>query len=66
VVPYPDLVPFADNRFDCCDLLQRSVIHHGTDKASGISSTNQLQTIGLKKHTMFSVLSDRFERTRRT
>jgi hypothetical protein len=38
VVLYPDVVPFADNRFDCCDLFQRSIIHHGTDKASGMSS----------------------------
>jgi hypothetical protein len=30
----PDMAPFADNRFDCCDLLQRSVIYHGTGKAS--------------------------------
>ncbi len=56
MVLYPDVVPFADNRFDCCDLLQHSIIHHGTGKASGISSsysckTNRLQTIGLKKRT---------------
>ena len=56
MVLYPDVVPFADNRFDCCDLLQRSVIHHGTGKASGISSsysckTDRLQTIGLKRRT---------------
>jgi hypothetical protein len=38
VVPYPDVAPFADNRFDCCDLLQRNVIHRRTLKASGISS----------------------------
>ena len=31
---YPDVAPFADNRFDCCDLLQRSVIHHGTGRAT--------------------------------
>jgi hypothetical protein len=56
VALYPNVASFADNRFDCCDLLQRNVIHHGTGKASGISSwyTSQivrLQTIGLKKHT---------------
>jgi hypothetical protein len=34
VVLYPDVVPFADNRFDCCHLLQRSVIHYGACKAS--------------------------------
>ncbi len=56
MVLYPDVVLFADNRFDCCDLLQRSVIHHGTGKASGISSsysckTDRLQTIGLKRRT---------------
>jgi hypothetical protein len=27
------VVTFADNRFDCCDLLQRGVIYHGTGKA---------------------------------
>jgi hypothetical protein len=26
----PHVAPFADNQFDCCDLLQRSGIHHGT------------------------------------
>jgi hypothetical protein len=67
VVLYPDVVPFADNRFDCCDLLQRSVIHHGTDKASGMSSsysckTDRLQTIGLKRRTSVFALSNRFER----
>jgi hypothetical protein len=56
VVLYPDVVPFADNRFDCWDLFQRSVIHHGTDKTSGISSsysckTNRPQTIGSKRRT---------------
>ncbi len=29
----PDVVPFVDHRFDCRDLLQRSVIHYGTAKA---------------------------------
>jgi hypothetical protein len=28
----PDMAPFADNQFDCCDLLQRSVIYHGPGK----------------------------------
>src|SRR5205807_6935639 len=35
---HTDVAPFADNRFDCCDLLQRNVIHPGTGKASGIRS----------------------------
>ena len=52
----PDVVPSIDSRFDCSDLLQRSVIHYGTAKASGISSsysckTDRLQTIGLKRRT---------------
>jgi hypothetical protein len=34
VVLYPDVAAFADNRFDCCHLLQRSVIHYGACKAS--------------------------------
>jgi hypothetical protein len=46
--------PFADNRLDCFDLLQRNVIHHETGKASGISSwyscqTNRLRTICSKR-----------------
>ena len=36
MVLYPDVVPFADNRFDCCDLLQRSVIFRATSKASSL------------------------------
>ena len=56
MAPYPDVAPFAGSSFDCCDLLQRYVIHHGTGKASGISSwytgqIDQLQTIGLKRRT---------------
>ena len=33
----PDVVPFVDHRFDCRDLLQRSVIHYGTAKASVVT-----------------------------
>ena len=33
----PDGVPFIDRRFDCRDLLQRSVIHYGSRKAVRIS-----------------------------
>jgi hypothetical protein len=33
---YPDVVLFADNRFDCRDLLQRNLIYRGTGKASGV------------------------------
>ncbi len=56
MVLYPNVASFADNRFDCCDLLQRNVIHHGTGKASGISSwytgrIDRLQTICLKRRT---------------
>jgi len=29
VAPYPDVASFSDGRLDCCDLLQRSVIHYG-------------------------------------
>jgi hypothetical protein len=28
----PDVAPFTYNRFDCCDLLQRSVIHYGAER----------------------------------
>jgi hypothetical protein len=34
VVLCPGLVPFVDHRFDCCDLLLRSVIHNGAYKVS--------------------------------
>jgi hypothetical protein len=56
VVLCPDVAPSRDSRFDCRDLLQRSVIHYGTAKASGMSSsysckTDRLQTIGLKRRT---------------
>jgi hypothetical protein len=37
VVLCPDVVPFVDHRFDCRDLLQRSVIHYGTAKASAVT-----------------------------
>jgi len=37
VVLCPDVVPFVDRRFDCRDLLQRSVIHYGTAKASAVT-----------------------------
>jgi hypothetical protein len=37
VVLCPDVVPSIDSRFDCSDLLQRSVIHYGTAKASAIT-----------------------------
>ena len=43
MVLHPDVAPFADNRFDCCDLLQRGVIHDETDKASGISPSYFMQ-----------------------
>jgi hypothetical protein len=37
VVLRPDGVPFIDRRFDCRDLLQRSVIHYESRKAVRIS-----------------------------
>jgi hypothetical protein len=37
VVLCPDVVPFVDHRFDCRNLLQRSVIHYGTAKASAVT-----------------------------
>src|ERR1700730_6599979 len=62
VVLYPDVAAFADNRFDCCHLLQCSVVHHGTGKASGIRScyscqTNRLRTICSKRrNSVFGAL----------
>jgi hypothetical protein len=32
VVLCPDVAPYIDSRFDCCDLLQRSVIHYGAER----------------------------------
>jgi hypothetical protein len=37
VVLCPDVAPSIDSRFDCSDLLQRSVIHYGTAKASAVT-----------------------------
>jgi hypothetical protein len=37
VVLCPDVVPSIDSRFDCSDLLQRSVTHYGTAKASAVT-----------------------------
>jgi len=34
VVLHPDAAPFADNRFDCCDLRQRS--HHSSWDRQGL------------------------------
>jgi hypothetical protein len=36
VVLCPDVAPYIDSRFDCFDLLQRSLIHYGTAKASAV------------------------------
>jgi hypothetical protein len=36
VVLSPDVAPSIDSRFDYSDLLQRSVIHYGTAKASAV------------------------------
>ena len=37
----PDVAPYSDSRFDCRDLLQRSVIHYGAERkaSSAIIST---------------------------
>ena len=37
----PDVAPYMDSRFDCCDLLLRSVIHYGAERkaSSAIIST---------------------------
>ena len=32
VVPCPDVVSYIDSHFDCRNLLQRSVIHHGAER----------------------------------
>jgi hypothetical protein len=41
VVLCPDVAPYSDSRFDCRDLLQRSVIHYGAERkaSSAIIST---------------------------
>ena len=63
MVLYPDVVPFADNRFDCCDLLQRGVIHDGTDKASGTSSSYFMQNRSTP-HYWFEKAHQCFRRSR--
>ena len=37
----PDVAPYSDSRFDCRNLLQRSVIHYGAERkaSSAIIST---------------------------
>ncbi len=37
----PDVAPYLGSRFDCCDLLQRSVIRYGAERkaSSAIIST---------------------------
>jgi hypothetical protein len=35
----PDVVSFVRRRFDCCDLLQRSVIRNVAPKASSVTLT---------------------------
>jgi hypothetical protein len=35
----PDVVSFVRHRFDCCDLLQRSVIRNVAPKASSVTLT---------------------------
>jgi hypothetical protein len=41
VVLCPDVAPYIGSRLDCCDLLQRSVIHYGAERkaSSAIIST---------------------------
>ena len=41
MVPCPDVVSCIDSRFDCRNLLQRSVIHHGAEReaSSAVIST---------------------------
>jgi len=40
----PDVASYTDNRFDCCDLLQRSGIHDGAERkaSSAVISTPSL------------------------
>jgi hypothetical protein len=46
VVLYPDVAPCIDSRFDCRDLLQRSVIHYEAErKASSAIISAPIQGI---------------------
>jgi hypothetical protein len=44
VVLCPDVAPVVDRRFDCCDLLRRSVIHHGAHRASATLEHQRLDS----------------------
>jgi len=50
VAVYPDVASLANNRFDCCNLLQRSIIYHEAGKAPlMISSDYLLAKVSVKK-----------------
>ena len=50
----PDVAPCMDSRFDCGDLLQRSVIHYGAErKASSAIISAPIQ--GVNDRTVVSV-----------
>jgi hypothetical protein len=54
VVLCPDVAPYSDSRFDCRDLLQRSVIHYGAErKASSAIISAPIQ--GVTTGTVASV-----------
>jgi hypothetical protein len=39
----PDVVSHIDGRFDCCDLLQRNVVHHGTERKASSAVNLSIQ-----------------------
>src|SRR5258705_10162130 len=54
VVSCPDVAPYSDSRFDCRDLLQRSVIHYEAErKASSAVISTPIQ--GVTTGTVASV-----------
>jgi hypothetical protein len=64
VVLCPDVVPFVDHRFDCRDLLQRSVIHYGTAKASAVTCAPRVGQ-SLRRHARRAQSATRSSAARR-
>jgi len=51
VVLCTDVAPCIDSRFDCCDLLQRSVIHYGGEcKASSAVISIPIQGVTTERY----------------
>jgi hypothetical protein len=42
VALFADVAPFIGSRFDCCDLLQRSVIHYGAERKTSSARVDEV------------------------